>query len=142
MPFCVKCGAEYAENSKFCPRCGAVVGTGAAEITTSDIVVVTTPNVPGYRVKKVIGIVNGLTARTRGIGGKIIAGIQSMVGGEVSAFTYEIEKARTEAVERMKSKAKELGGNAVIGLDMETSDIFEATILISATGTAVVIEPE
>ncbi len=103
---------------------------------------VTTPTVPGYRVKKVLGIATGLTARTRGMGGKFVAGIQSMVGGEVSAFTYEIEKARVEAIDRMKKKARELGANAVVGLDMETSDVFQGTILISATGTAVVIEPE
>ena len=89
-----------------------------------------------------VGIVTGLTARTRGVGGKFVAGIQSMVGGEVSAFTSEIEKARIEALERMKGKARRLGANAVIGLDMETSDILQGTVLISATGTAVVIEPE
>jgi uncharacterized protein YbjQ (UPF0145 family) len=65
-----------------------------------------------------------------------------MVGGEVSAFTSEIEKARMEALERMKVKARGLGANAVIGLDMETSDVLQGTVLISATGTAVVIEPE
>lgn len=103
---------------------------------------VTTPSVPGFRVKSVVGIVTGLTARTRGVGGKFVAGIQSMVGGEVSAFTSEIEKARIEALERMTGKARRLGANAVIGLDMETSDILQGTVLISATGTAVVIEPE
>lgn len=71
-----------------------------------------------------------------------VAGIQSMVGGEVSVFTSEIEKARIEALERMKEKARRLGANAVIGLDMETSDILKSTVLISATGTAVIIEPE
>jgi uncharacterized protein YbjQ (UPF0145 family) len=76
------------------------------------------------------------------VGGKFVAGIQSMVGGEVSAFTSEIEKARIEALERMKAKARRLGANAVIGLDMETSDVLQGTVLISATGTAVVIEPE
>ena len=65
-----------------------------------------------------------------------------MVGGEVSAFTYEIEKARIEVMERMKSKARELGANAVISLDIETSDVFETVVLISATGTAVVVSPE
>jgi uncharacterized protein YbjQ (UPF0145 family) len=64
-----------------------------------------------------------------------------MVGGEVSAFTSEIEKARLEALERMKAKVQRLGANAVIGLDIETSDVLQGTILISATGTAVVIEP-
>jgi len=134
MVVCPSCGAQVAEGAKFCPKCGSPIG--------SDILIVTSPSIPGYRVNKVLGVVTGITARTRGIGGKFIAGIQSMVGGEVSAFTYEIEKARMEAMERMKSKARELGANAVISLDMETSNVFDAVVLISATGTAVVASPE
>jgi uncharacterized protein YbjQ (UPF0145 family) len=93
-------------------------------------------------VTRIIGVVTGLTARTRGVGGRFVAGIQSMVGGEVSAFTSEIEKARGEAIQRVVVKAQSLGANAIIGLDMETSDILQGTVLISATGTAVVVEPE
>jgi uncharacterized protein YbjQ (UPF0145 family) len=142
LPYCTKCGAEVAEGVKFCTKCGAAIGVEVASSTGSDIIAVTSQTVPGFRVKKVLGLVTGLTARTRGIGGKFIAGIESMIGGEVTAFTYEIEKARVEALDRMKSKARELGANAVIAIDMETSDVFEATMLISATGTAVVVEPE
>jgi len=108
----------------------------------SQIVVSTTPVIPGYRVVRVLGIVSGMTARTRGIGGKLVAGIQSMVGGEVSAFTEEIVKARDEALRRAMDHARSLGANAIIGLDFETSEVFETVVLISTTGTAVVIEPE
>jgi uncharacterized protein YbjQ (UPF0145 family) len=142
LPFCAKCGTEVAEGIKFCTKCGAVIGIGAASLTGSDIVIVTSQTIPGFRVKKVLGVVTGLTARTRGIGGKFIAGIESMIGGEVTAFTYEIEKARVEALDRMKIKARELEANAIIALDMETSNVFESTMLISATGTAVIVEPE
>jgi uncharacterized protein YbjQ (UPF0145 family) len=96
---------------------------------------------PGYRVKKILGVVTGLTARTRGVGGKFVAGIQSMVGGEVSAFTYEIEKARDEAIQRMREQAQQMGANAVIGVDFESADLLSA-IVISTTGTAVIVEPE
>jgi len=67
-----------------------------------------------------------------------------MVGGEVTAFTSEMEKARWEAIERAKSRAISIGANALIGLDVETSDLGLQTgiVLFSATGTAVVIEPE
>ena len=112
----------------------------ASRVSSSDIIIVTTPTVPGYHVKNVVSVVTGLTARTRGMGGKFVAGVQSMFGGEVSAFTSEIEKARGEAMERMKEKARKLGANAIIGLDIETSDVLQGTVLISATGTAVVIE--
>jgi uncharacterized protein YbjQ (UPF0145 family) len=118
------------------------MGVEPVRISPRDMITVTTPTVPGYRVKRVIAVVTGLTARTRGVGGKIVAGIESMFGGEVSAFTSEIEKARVEAMDRMKEQARRMGANAIIGLDIETSDVLQGTVLISATGTAVVIEPE
>ncbi|MEM3078053.1 MAG: YbjQ family protein [Nitrososphaerales archaeon] len=99
-------------------------------------IVVTTPSVPGYRVKKVLGIVSGLTASTRGAGGKFVAGIQSILGGE------ELEKARIEAIERAKENARKMGANSIVGLDIETSEVFEGVVVISATGTAVIMEPE
>jgi len=105
---------------------------------------VTTPTVPGYRITKVFGVVTGLTPRTRGILGKFVAGFESMFGGEVTAFTSELEKARLDAIRRVRSKAMNLGANAVVGLDLETSDLGLqlGIIVISATGTAVVIEKE
>jgi uncharacterized protein YbjQ (UPF0145 family) len=105
-------------------------------------IMVTTPNVPGYHIKKVLGVVTGLTPRTRGVGGKFVAGIQSILGGEVSAFTSELEKARIEAMERAKDNARRMGANAIVGLDIETSEVFEGVVVISVTGTAVIIEPE
>lgn len=105
-----------------------------------DVIVVTAPYVQGYRIRKVLGIVSGLTARTRGVGGKFIAGIESMVGGEVSAFSSEMEKARVEALERLKENARRMGANGVISVDVETSEIFQATVMISVTGTAVILE--
>ena len=105
---------------------------------------VTTPEIPGYRINKVLGVVTGLTPRTRGLLGQFVGGIQSMFGGEITAFTTELEKARLEAMERVKSKAIALGANALVGLDLETSDmgVQMGLIVISATGTAVIVEPE
>jgi uncharacterized protein YbjQ (UPF0145 family) len=144
MPFCVKCGAEIPEGAKFCQKCGAPLmdKPASAPSTPKDFIVVTTPTVPGYRIKKIVGVVTGLTPRTRGVGGKIVAGIQSMLGGEVTAFTYEIEKARMEAMSRAIEKARDMGANAIVGLDIETSNVLQSLVLISATGTAVIVEPE
>ena len=110
--------------------------------TISEFMVVTTPQLPGYKIRKVLGVASGLTARTRGIGGKFVAGLQSLAGGEVSAFTTEMEKARMEAIQRLKDNAARLGANAVVGVDVETTEIFQGTVLVSATGTAVIMEPE
>lgn len=135
---CPVCKAEIEEYAKFCPKCGA-----SLELVRN-FIIVTTPSIPGYKIKKVLGVVTGVSPRTRGVLGRFIAGFETMFGGEVKAFTTEIEKARAEALERMKSKAIALGANAVVGVDLETSDVGlgSGIVLISATGTAVVVEPE
>jgi uncharacterized protein YbjQ (UPF0145 family) len=136
---CRVCGEINTEDAKFCSRCGSSI-----DGSSQGFIVATMPTLPGYRVKKVIGIVSGITPRTRGIMGKFIAGIESMIGGEVTAFSYEIEKARAEAIDRCRSKATTMGANAVLSVDIETSDMgYQMGILVfSATGTAVVVEPE
>lgn len=135
---CPRCGNIVLEGASFCTKCGASL------VSASPFLIVTTPTIPGYRIKKVLGLVYGLTPRTRGIFGKFVAGFESMAGGEVTAFTSEMEKARWEAIERAKTRAIALGANALIGLDVETSDLGlqNGVVLFSATGTAVVIESE
>jgi uncharacterized protein YbjQ (UPF0145 family) len=136
---CRACGETNTDDAKFCSRCGSNL-----DGSSQGFIVSTMPTIPGYKVKRVIGIVSGITPRTRGILGKFIAGIESMIGGEVTAFTYEIEKARVEAIDRCRSKAVAMGGNAVLSVDIETSDMgYQMGILVfSATGTAVVVESE
>ena len=136
---CSVCGAEVTESDSFCSKCGASVSPESL-----GFIITTTPSIPGYRIKKVLGVVTGLTPRTRGVLGQFVGGIQSMFGGEITAFTSELEKARMEAMERVKAKALSLGANALVGLDLETSDMgFQmGVVVISATGTAVVVEPE
>jgi uncharacterized protein YbjQ (UPF0145 family) len=108
----------------------------------SEMVVVTTPTVPGYRVAKVHGVVHGMSARTRGLGGKILGGLQSLAGGEVSAFTKELYKAMDEALQRLVGEAKKMGANAVVGVNFETTEVFEGVVLVAAHGTAVSVEKE
>jgi uncharacterized protein YbjQ (UPF0145 family) len=136
---CPICENEVDENARFCPKCGTALSPDATGFILS-----TTPSIPGYKITKILGVVTGLTPRTRGVLGQIIGGIQSMFGGEVTAFTVELEKARMEAMERVRSKALTLGANAIIGLDLETSDmgVQWGIVVISATGTAVIVEPE
>ena len=136
---CSACGAEVSEGAQYCPKCGAEVGGGSGSF-----MIVTTPTIPGYRITKVFGVVTGLTPRTRGFLGKFIAGFESVFGGEVTAFTSELEKARADAIDRVRRKAADLGANAIVGLDLESSDIGMqlGVVVISATGTAVVVEKE
>ncbi|HDM26781.1 MAG TPA: YbjQ family protein [Candidatus Bathyarchaeota archaeon] len=107
-----------------------------------DVIVVTTPYVPGYEVVRVLGLVYGLTVRARGFGGKLIAAVEGVFGGEITAYTEECIKAREEALNRMKENARRLGANAVISADFETSDIIGGTAtLFSVYGTAVIVRP-
>jgi uncharacterized protein YbjQ (UPF0145 family) len=137
--YCPKCGAKVSADAVFCPNCGAPLNV---QVTKRSMIVVTTPTLPGYRVVKVLGAVTGLTVRTRGVGGKFVAGIEGMFGGEVTSYSSEAEKARKESLKRLINKAERMGANAVIAADFETSDILQGTAtLFSAYGTAVVVEP-
>jgi len=107
------------------------------------MIVVTTPNLPGYEIVKVLGTIHGLTVRTRGVGGKIVAGIEGIFGGEVTAYTSECEKARRESLNRLIENARRIGANAILSVDFETADILNGTATVfSAYGTAVIARPE
>ena len=108
----------------------------------SEVIVVTTPGLPGYDIVKVLGAVHGLTVRTRGVGGKFVAGIEGIFGGEVTAYTSECEKARRESLNRLVENARRIGANAILSVDFETADILNGTATVfSAYGTAVIAKP-
>lgn len=136
---CQKCKTSVKEDAKYCPNCGApFVVTSPID----DLMVVTTSTIPGYEIVKALGIVHGMTVRTRGVGGKIMAGIEGMFGGEVTAYSSEAEKARKESMQRLIDNAKGIGADAIVRTDFETSDILNGTATIfSAYGTAVVMRP-
>jgi uncharacterized protein YbjQ (UPF0145 family) len=138
--YCPKCGKQAPADALFCPDCGASLKVNSAQQT--HMMVVTTPTLPGYRIVRVLGVVHGLTVRTRGVGGKFVAGIEGMFGGEVTTYSSEAEKARRESLQRLIETATRMGANAVIATDFETSDILQGmATLFSAFGTAVVVEP-
>ena len=98
------------------------------------MLVVTTPTVPGYRVVKVLGLVHATSVRTRGLGGQFAAALQSLIGGEVSAYVSEVERARAECLSRLVSKAQQMGANAVVGVDFETTEILQGSFVVNAWG--------
>ncbi|MCW4005439.1 MAG: YbjQ family protein [Candidatus Bathyarchaeota archaeon] len=105
-----------------------------------DLILATMPLIPMYDVVDVLGIVYGSSTRTRGIGGRFVSGIQSMTGGKGTAYEEEIEKARRDALDELKQRARSMGANAVLSIDFETSEVLEGFILVSAYGTAVKLQ--
>ena len=105
------------------------------------MLVVTTENVPGYRVLDIRGQCFGVVVRSRGLGGNIMAGLRSIVGGEIKEYTQLLEQARRHAVDRMVQNATAMGANAIVMMRFDSSEIGQTMSEIVAYGTAAVIEP-
>ena len=108
---------------------------------TDEIIVVSPPYLPGYRITKTIGFTWGLIVRSRGLGRNITAGLRSLAGGEIRGSTELLSQSREQALGRLKDHAKALGANAIVGVQFDSSDISYMTELL-AYGTAVVVEKE
>jgi uncharacterized protein YbjQ (UPF0145 family) len=104
------------------------------------MIVVTTNDLPGYRVVRVIGLVRGITVRSRSIVGSIGGALQSLVGGNISIFTSLAETARQEALDLMVRHAEEMGANAVIAMRYDGNEITDGITEMLAYGTAVAVE--
>ena len=96
----------------------------------------------GYRVVKVIGLVRGNTVRTRHVGHDIMAGLKTLVGGEVENYTKMIAESREQALDRMIDEARRKGGNAIVCARFTTSTIMQGAAELLAFGTAVLVEEE
>ena len=103
--------------------------------------VTTAFELPGFRIVQNLGVVRGITVRSRSIFGTIGAGLQSMVGGNISIFTDLCEQTRRDALERMLEHARSLGANAVIGLRYDATEIMQGVTEVLCYGTAVLVEP-
>ena len=106
------------------------------------MLVVTTENIPHHRVVEVKGQVFGVVVRSRGLGGNIMAGLRSIVGGEIHEYTQLLEEARRHAVDRLVRNATAMGANAVIMMRFDSSEIGQYMSEIVAYGTAVILEPD
>jgi uncharacterized protein YbjQ (UPF0145 family) len=95
----------------------------------------------GYRVVKNFGVVRGIIVRSRSIFGTIGAGLQTLVGGNISIFTNLCEQTRQDALARMLEHAGGLGANAVIGLRYDATEIMQGVTEVLCYGTAVLVEP-
>jgi len=100
----------------------------------------TTFELDGYRVTKTLGVVRGIIVRSRSIFGSIGAGLQTLVGGNITLLTELCEKTRNDAFELMAQHAAELGANAVIGVRYDATEVMQGVTEVLAYGTAVVVE--
>ncbi len=106
------------------------------------MLVVTTENIKGYKVMEVKGEVFGLIVRSRGIGGNLMAGLKSLVGGEIHQYTSMLEDARKQAIDRLVKNASAMGANAIVMMRFDSSEIGQNMSEVLAYGTAVIIEKE
>src|SRR6476646_10512251 len=94
----------------------------------------------GFRVAKNLGVVRGITVRSRSIVGTIGGTLQTLVGGNISLFTTLCEKTRAEAFEMMIAHAEELGANAVLGIRYDATELMSGVTEVLCYGTAVIVE--
>ena len=118
------------------------MGTAATSARMVSHNMVTTQfELDGYRVVRTLGVVRGNVVRSRSIFGTIGAGLQTLVGGNITLLTNLCEKTRSEAFDLMLIHAAELGGNAVVGARYDATEVMQGVTEVLAYGTAVVVEP-
>jgi|TARA_B100000929_G_scaffold12670_1_gene10536 uncharacterized protein YbjQ (UPF0145 family) len=104
------------------------------------VLVVTSPDIPGKKIVKTLGIVKGNTIRARHIGKDILAAFKNIVGGEIQEYTKLMAESREQAIDRMIESAEKMGANAIISTTTTTSVISQGAAELLVLGTAVVIE--
>ena len=106
----------------------------------SDVMVTTMNDLPGHKVTEVFGEVFGLTVRSRNIGSDIGASLKGLVGGEVKGYTKMLGDSRSQAIERLRDAAREVGANAVIAMRFDCNELGSNMTEVAAYGTAVTVQ--
>lgn len=106
------------------------------------MMIVTSSQIAGQKVVKTLGMVKGNSIRARSVGKDILAGLKTVVGGEIEEYTKLIAETREQALDRMKAEAEAMGANAIVDVRFATSEVMGAAAEILAFGTAVITEPE
>jgi len=105
------------------------------------MIVTTTNDLTGYRIVRHIGLVRGVTVRSRNLVANVGAGIQSLFGGNVTLFTSLAEQARQEAYDLLVQQAEQAGANAILAMRYDANEIMDGITEVLAYGTAVSVEP-
>lgn len=103
--------------------------------------VTTALDLPGQRIVRSLGVVRGITVRSRSIVGNFIGGIWSLFGGNIGIYTELCEQARRETYEQMCRQARQRGGNAIVGMRYDATELMPGLTEVLCYGTAVVVEP-
>jgi len=103
--------------------------------------VTTSFEIAGYRVVRQLGIVRGLTVRSRSIVGNFVGGLQTLFGGNITIYTELCEQARAQTYQEMCRHAQGLGANAIIGMRYDATELMAGLTEVLCYGTAVVVEP-
>jgi uncharacterized protein YbjQ (UPF0145 family) len=101
----------------------------------------TTFELPGHRTVSTLGVVRGITVRSRSIVGSFVGGLQTIIGGNITIYTELCERARQDAFELMVQHAQALGANAIVGVRYDANEIMAGVTEVLCYGTAVVVEP-
>jgi uncharacterized protein YbjQ (UPF0145 family) len=104
------------------------------------MLIVTTNDAPGYRVVKTLGVVRGITVRSRNAISDVVGGLQSMLGGRVGAYVKLAETSRQEAYDELVAHARDMGANAILAMRYDANEIMPGITEVLAYGTAVVVE--
>ena len=110
-------------------------------VSINNAMVTTALELPGYRVVRSLGVVRGLSVRSRSVVGNFIGGLHAMFGGNITIYTNLCEQTRTETYQLMMRHARTLGANAVIGMRYDATEIMPSLSEVLCYGTAVVVEP-
>jgi len=121
------------------PYNGGTPTTSAARL--DDSMVTTAFELPGFRIARNLGVVRGITVRSRSIVGNFLGGLQTIFGGNITIYTELCEQAREETYRDMVKHARQLGANAIIGMRYDATDVMTGLTEVLCYGTAVVVEP-
>ncbi len=119
----------------------ATAGRGNVTLL-NDALVTTAFELPGYRIVRSIGVVRGITVRSRSIVGNFFGALQSLFGGNITIYTELCEQARAETYRDMVMHARQRSANAIIGMRYDATEIMTGLTEVICYGTAVVVEPQ
>ncbi len=100
----------------------------------------TTFELPGYRIVRNLGVVRGVTVRSRGLGGQVVAALRTLGGGRITEYVQLCEEARAEGFDLMMEHAQQIGANAIVGVRYDATELGQNMTEVLAYGTAVVVE--